>query len=330
MPALSSSRAALILLVLGGAACDRSPTRDEARNAPTTRASTSAAQPATLTKVSGDGQTPVVGTRTDSLLKVVVRDASGNPVNGVNVTFAADRAGSFYTYNPSTTGLRGIANVYFVPRVVGVTTVTASVPGLAPVQFTVTARAAQAAALAKVSGDSQTTRLGTRTDSLLKVVVRDAWGNPVNGVNVTFAADRDGVFHTFNPSTTGLRGIANVYFVPRTRGVTTVTASVPGLAPVRFTVNTPYGIKTVYLVPKPLTLKVGEVRRLGAVSYDSTNSSVWQAPEMFTSRDPSIVSVVQLGLGQGSEVTGRAVGQAYVDVRSESARDSLLITVTAP
>ncbi len=69
--------------------------------------------PATVTLVSGSGQSAAVGTAFAQPVKVRVADTGGNPVEGATVTFAAPSSGASGTYTSPTvtTGPDGVASV---------------------------------------------------------------------------------------------------------------------------------------------------------------------------------------------------------------------------
>jgi adhesin/invasin len=79
----------------------------------------------------GDDQTAPVGTVLPQSLAVLVTDQYGNPVMGASVTFSDGDAGGVFGTNPATTGSNGIASqMYTLPPVAGLVTITASVPGV--------------------------------------------------------------------------------------------------------------------------------------------------------------------------------------------------------
>jgi len=100
--------------------------------------------PAEISIQSGTGQSAEVGTEVETAPSVLVTDANGNPVAGVEVTFAVTSGGG--TVSPSTpitTDADGIAaaDSWTLGTTVGDNTVTATAVGLAdsPVTFTATA-----------------------------------------------------------------------------------------------------------------------------------------------------------------------------------------------
>ena len=146
----------------------------------------------------------------------VVKDAYGNLVPGVSVTFAAPASGASATLtgSPAVTGADGQASVTATAgTIAGSYTVTASVAGVTTAaSFALTNTVGAAASVAVVSGSGQTAIVATGFAAPLVVVVKDAYGNPVPGVSVTFAAPASGASATLtgSPAVTDADGQASV------------------------------------------------------------------------------------------------------------------------
>ena len=122
-----------------------------------------------------------------------VTDAAGRPMADVPVAFAI-AAGSGGTAAPATTvtGADGLAGAQWtLGELAGVQALDAHVVGQEQitVRLTATAVAAAAAAIEAVSGDAQSATVGTALPDSLVVRVTDAFGNPVSGAAVDWAAD---------------------------------------------------------------------------------------------------------------------------------------------
>src|SRR5205807_4465938 len=111
-------------------------------------------------------QTSVAGTAVSSPPSVIVKDANGNPVTGVAVTFAVAPGSGSVTGGSQTTNGSGIATVgsWTISATAGSNTLTATSGGLtgSPVTFTATGTAGPAATMAKSSGDNLTGQVATR------------------------------------------------------------------------------------------------------------------------------------------------------------------------
>jgi hypothetical protein len=102
---------------------------------------------ASISVVSGSGQTAAYGSAFANPLVVIVKDSSGNPVSGATVTFTG--AGLSFSSNTATTGSNGEASVTATAIAAGALTATASTTGVTgtasfllnatPVVLTVTA-----------------------------------------------------------------------------------------------------------------------------------------------------------------------------------------------
>src|SRR5439155_1147602 len=200
----------------------------------------------------GNSQTATAGTPVAVDPSVIVRDANGNPVAGVSVTFAvASGGGTVSPTTPVTTGRNGIAAVtsWTLAPTAGPNTLTATASGLtgSPVTFTATGAVGAATQMASNGGDGQTATAGTTVPVNPSVVVRDANGNPVAGVSVTFAvASGGGTVSPTTPVTTNGSGIAAVtsWTLGPTAGPNTLSATSGTLtgSPVTFTATGTTGL----------------------------------------------------------------------------------------
>src|SRR5207248_1942511 len=120
----------------------------------------------------------------------IVKDANGNPVAQVAVTFAVAPGNGTITGASQTTNASGVATVgsWTLSATAGPNTLTATSTGLSgsPVTFTATGTAGTAATIAANSATSQSATAGTAVSTPPSVIVKDANGNPVAEVAVTF------------------------------------------------------------------------------------------------------------------------------------------------
>lgn len=211
---------------------------------PVTFTATGTTPPATTIAANGgSGQTATVGTTVVTAPSVKVTDVNGNPVAGVNVTFAVATGGGSATGLPATTNASGIATVgsWTLGTTAGANTLTATVAGLAgsPVTFSATGVAGPAANISVNAGSGQTAVAGTNVATAPSVKVTDANGNPVAGISVTFAVGTGGGSATGLPAITNASGIATVgsWTLGPVAGPNTLTATSGALAgsPVTFT-----------------------------------------------------------------------------------------------
>jgi adhesin/invasin len=208
-------------------------------------ATASAGAPVSLAALSATAQTTPIGALVTSLPSVVVRDAVGNPVSGVTVTFALTSGGGQITGATQTTNAQGVATIgsWRVGPNPGPNTVTATVSGLAPVTFTATSTAGAPVLMEKTLGDAQTSPVNRPVPIAPQVRVVDAAGNGVGGVTVTFAVETGGGAVVIGSVPTGVDGKATVgaWILGPTPGPNTLTASAPGLTTVTFTATATAG-----------------------------------------------------------------------------------------
>ncbi|MEO8451698.1 MAG: Ig-like domain-containing protein [Gemmatimonadota bacterium] len=187
-----------------------------------------------MTAQSAQTQSKQAGLAVDQPPAVIVKDAAGNGVPGVVVTFAAG-AGTIVPNTPITTDASGVAALtsWTLGAAAGAQTVTATAAGLvgASVVFTATAVAGPAVALTKTAGDNLTGEILKALGTAHEVQVSDQLGNPVAGVTVTWAPGIGGGSVSPTTSTTGINGRASSV---RTLGdvvgpqTTVATAALPG------------------------------------------------------------------------------------------------------
>ncbi len=142
----------------------------------------------------GNTQSTPVDTPFPQALAVVVVDAYDNPVPSVPVSFAVaaagNGAGATLSAPQASTGADGRATVTAHANLVagqyGVNASVAGVPGAAA--FSLTNTAGTQATIAASGGGAQSTAVTTPFAQPLQVTVSDAFGNPVSGVQVAFAA----------------------------------------------------------------------------------------------------------------------------------------------
>lgn len=169
---------------------------------------------------------------------VIVRDASGNPVPDVSVTFRVS-GGGFLAGSTPRTNAAGIAKPlsWRVSTVPGQSTVTASIDRGAGIVFEVQAMAGPPAQVTKVTGDRQVALRETALPVRPTVRVGDMFGNPIAGANVTFSVVNGGGSITGADAVSDESGIARLAgWTLGTTGGQSIKATVGSIA-VFFTAN---------------------------------------------------------------------------------------------
>ncbi|PYO40908.1 MAG: hypothetical protein DMD33_16090 [Gemmatimonadetes bacterium] len=179
-------------------------------------------------------QSAPAGTAVASPPSVIVRDASGNPVAGVEVTFATGiNSGTVDPTTPIATGADGIATVtsWTLSPIAGPNTLTATPsPGTltgSPVIFTATGTpgAPSSSRSSVTAAPSPITASNGASASTITVTVLDEFGNAVSGAPVTLSATGTG--NALTPSgTTDGNGVMTGTLSSTGAGTKTITATV--------------------------------------------------------------------------------------------------------
>ncbi|MBN1780464.1 Ig-like domain-containing protein [bacterium] len=148
-----------------------------------------------LAKLSGDGQTGVVGQSLPNPMMVKVTDAHGNPVSGTKITFAVASGEASFQGNGSvsrTTDASGLASAMLdLGYETGAVTVEAS--GLylenSPIIFNANITTVQPATLVPLTDLTRVVSTNNYLPGAIKVQVQDAYGNGVPDVSVYFTKD---------------------------------------------------------------------------------------------------------------------------------------------
>jgi len=143
----------------------------------------------------GDGQTATAGSPVTTAPSVIVRDASNNPVPGVNVTFAVTAGGgSVLPVSAVATNAAGVASAtsWTLGTAAGANSLTATAaPGGItpnPVTFTATAEAGSAGKLAMFTQPPTNATSGLALSPAPVVQLQDVNGNPVASAGIAITA----------------------------------------------------------------------------------------------------------------------------------------------
>jgi len=249
-------------------------------------------------------QSATINTAFANPLAVTVRDASNNPVSGVNVTFTAPGSGASGVFSNSTvtivvaTNASGVASAPFTANATsgGPYTVTAAATGLTTVNFSLTNTAGAASSMTANAGTTpQSATINTAFANPLAVTVRDAGNNPVAGVNVTFTAPGSGASGLFSNSTltivvaTNAAGVASAPFTANSTagGPYNVTAAATGLATVNFALTNTAGVAASMTAnagttPQSATINTAFANPLAVTVRDASNNPVAGVNVTFT------------------------------------------------
>jgi adhesin/invasin len=236
-----------------------------------------AGAPAIVTIDAGNNQTVAVNTNASVRPAVKITDAQGNPVSGVSVTFSVGTGGGSVTGPNQVTNAQGIATVgnWRMGTTSGSNTLIAAPSALvsAPLTVFATAVPGPARAIALNAGNNQTAAVGGQVSVPPSVRVADAFGNPVTGVNVTFAVTGGGGSLSGATQPTNANGIAAVgaWTLGTATGTNTMTATVTVSG---FTGSVPFSATAVSGVATSLAINSGNNQSA------TVGSAVGTAPEV--------------------------------------------------
>lgn len=175
----------------------------------------------TATTISG-----TVAQNTAVIPAVRATDASGNPVSGLDVSFAVTGGGTIGRTS-ATTDANGTASVgsWTLGTVAGTQTVVATA-GTKTVTFTANAAAGVATTITQIAGMTNEAVAGAAVPTRPSVQLKDEYGNPVAGATVTFTVATGGGTVTGGSVTTDANGVATVggWTLGQTSGAQTLRA----------------------------------------------------------------------------------------------------------
>lgn len=212
-----------------------------------------------MAPLAGEGQTATVGQAVPTDPAVKVTDGFGDPVAGVDVTFAVESGGGTADGAEQTTDASGVATVegWTLGTAAGPNSLSARSSGLqgSPATFTATGTAGAPVALARDGTDNQIAAAGTMVSQPPSVLATDTYGNPVAGVEVTFDVTEGGGSLEGASQVTGANGHAAAasWTLGGAPGPNAVEATASGLSgsPVTF-----HATATIAGVPTAATVQV--------------------------------------------------------------------------
>jgi hypothetical protein len=263
--------------------------------------------PASITPGTGSGQSTTVATAFGQALQVTVKDANGDLLPGITVTFTAvagtNGASGLFGSSASTTAQTNSSGVATATPTANTKAGTFTVqvtatPGNAPaVTFSLTNTAGSAAAItAAASSTPQSVAISKSFANPLLVTVADQYGNPVSGATVVFGAPSTGASATFStPAATNSVGQTSV---------TATAGSIAGTYPVTATISGVTGVSATFT----LTNNPGP-----AANIAITSGNTQQAGVLTAYANPLVVTVTDAGgntVATGTPVTFTAPATA--------------------
>jgi adhesin/invasin len=181
-----------------------------------------------------EAQSGTVGTTLATPISVLYT-RSGQPVSGAAVTWKVLAGGGSVDAASSTTDASGNAVVHWtLGTKAGADTLIGTTADSATSIITAVAVPDVAASIVLVSGDAQDLSAGAAPAPLVVMAV-DKYGNMVPGATISWSTSAGATVDS-STTTTNSDGLAQVTpTIAGTPGTYTITASVPGVAPVTFT-----------------------------------------------------------------------------------------------
>jgi hypothetical protein len=205
----------------------------------------------TVQKAGGDAQTGAAGGVLAQPVSVGVRDRLGGPVAGVSVNFSVVGGGAV-SATSAVTGPNGNASVVWtLGTAAGSLQRVVAAASVGSTEFSATVVAAAPTVAIVAAGNNQTALRSAAVATAPRVLVRDAYGNPVPGVGVQFTVTTGGGSVAGPVQTTDATGSAAVvaWTLGAAGGANTLTATFPGTSvpPVVFTATAgDAGTLTIY------------------------------------------------------------------------------------
>lgn len=292
--------------------------------------------PESLTKISGDGQSGLVTDTLESPYVVEVRDSNGNPVSGAVISWNAV-AGSLIEAEAVTNSLGRASALHVLGEEAGEQSVEVSATGIegSGVTFTSTAEPRAPSAMTIVSGDNQVGLPGSTLPNPLIAEVTDAYGNEIEGVEVSWDVITGSGSIASSQAETGADGrVQATYKLGNESGTETIKASIEWSTSASVTFSVRAAEVSLLKVSgdnqsadrgeqldEPLVVRVvdssnGDGIENAAVSWEASNGGSVSATTTFTDAQGYAQVTRTLGATAGSYTTTASIGEQQVSFTS--------------
>ncbi len=289
---------------------------------------------ASIEPAAGDQQTATVGSAVPIAPAVLVRDATGNPVQGVPIHFTVASGGGSVSGAAVVTGADGQAAVgqWVLGQAAGANTLRASVTGAeltgSPVIFTATGQPGPVSGERSQVAAAPTSIAASSGSSTITVTAVDALGNPLPGLPVVLSATGEGNQITQPDGPTGPSGEATGRFSASGLGSHVISATIGGVlltqtATVTITAGAPSAARSSATVPDGVA---GRPTRIDIQVRDEMDNPVAGQAAAIVVRVSGANSFTSLpvtdrgGGNYGAEYTPVAAGTDQVEVRVDGAQ----------
>ena len=304
---------------------------------------TATAQPgpvASLQVIAGDDQSALAGTPVAVAPSVRARDQYGNAVPGVVVNFAVQGGDGTIANASHVTDANGIATAGAWTLGMGSGTQTISVGSGSGITATVTAaaRSRTPAQLTVVAGNHQTASVGAGVATAPAVLVRNAHGDPLPGVSVTFVPGNGHGTVAGAPAVSDANGIATVggWSLGATAGEQTLLATAdPVYVEFKATATSGTVASLTLGASSPTSAEVGSTVEVVVVARDefgnpATGATVsFDVPAGAGSITPTNATTTADGRAIATWTLGTVAGQNTARARAGSVSVSVGVTGTS-
>jgi hypothetical protein len=282
--------------------------------------------PATITALSADTLRGTVGSAASLPLTVTVKNAAGEPLDTVLVTFTVVTGNGSVANAAVRTNASGQASTtWTLGGVVGLQTVTASAGALAPITFRAVATVGAVSAVAKVQGDAQTAAVNSNVAVVPQVKVTDRFGNAVAATPVSFVVGSGGgsvINGVINTDANGVASAGN-WRLGAAPGANTLVATASGIT-ATFTATATFGAPaTITLTPNTLgEFVIGQTQQLTPRVVDASGNVIPTPTVTYATSNVGVARVTAAGV---IEATG--AGTATITATAGAATASVAVTV---
>ena len=178
--------------------------------------------PASVSKVSGDSQTILVGNRASAPLVAEIKNSDGAPLPNIPVSWAVISGGGSLARVVDTTDVNGqVRNTYLSPAIAATAKVTAAASGQSGV-FTLTLAPDTVGAISTYGGNGAAALVGVQLTLVAKAA--DRFGNPMKGIDVAWSSS-SGALQVATGVTDSTGKTSNIITVGPDTGKVAVVAS---------------------------------------------------------------------------------------------------------
>lgn len=195
---------------------------------------------ATVRVVDGNDQTATVGTELPTALVALIKNGAGQPISGQIVNFVVASGGGSVFAGAALSDASGVARERWTMGTtaginkVEIRAVASNGAAVILATFTATATAGAPLSVSISSGNNQSAQQSQPLQSPATVTVKDAYGNPVPGISVAFAASNGGSASPGSVATNATGSAATTWTLGQAIGAQTLSATVSGLPAVSF------------------------------------------------------------------------------------------------